>query len=89
MFTFGTGLMLGIYRKVPALTANTVLLMAIEAPIVGSFVIDLFPLAVWRKGHVKDKAGPNLLVGDRKILKCHVMGFQGVCVDSLVEIKGW
>lgn len=70
-FTFGTGHMLGIFSMVPALTANTVFVVAIKCPIKCSFVIDLFPfLAVWRKGRVKDKVGPNLLIGgDCKILK--------------------
>lgn len=69
LFTLRTGLMLGIYRMVSALTTNTVFLVASKAPIMCSFVIDLFPLAVWRKGHVKDNkvGGPNCLVGDREI----------------------
>lgn len=58
--------MFGIYRKIPALPANTVPLCA---PLVCSFRIDIFFLAVWRKCHVKNKVGPSLLVRDCDIIE--------------------
>lgn len=62
--------MLGIYRTVPALTANAVPLVAIKAPVLCSIGIDLFPWVVWRKGYVKGRVGPSWLVGDCGILEC-------------------
>lgn len=52
--------MLGIYRTAPALTANALPLVAIKAPVLCSFGIDLFPWVVWRKGYVKDRVGAQL-----------------------------